>query len=160
MSKLKHNCNGLGIIGTSSGSNTFRGTDYKCDRCNGIGEAMTTEQELKKRCTPNIIKRMVELAEEFRIQDEQRIIFNNSFVTQNLIEIIYSKIFPLLIYRAVEGFNRNSFPPIHIYQDCCILENVIPKRYYFKNYQPQSLTQAECAMLHCLLDIFEEVLSE
>ena len=31
------NCRGLGIIGTSVGSNNFRGRDYDCDVCHGTG---------------------------------------------------------------------------------------------------------------------------
>jgi len=31
-------CNRLGLIETSVGSNTFRGTDYTCDKCNGSGK--------------------------------------------------------------------------------------------------------------------------
>jgi hypothetical protein len=31
------NCRGLGIIGTSVGSNHFRGHDYDCDFCDGTG---------------------------------------------------------------------------------------------------------------------------
>lgn len=31
------NCRGLGIIGTSVGSNHFRGRDYDCDVCHGTG---------------------------------------------------------------------------------------------------------------------------
>jgi DnaJ-class molecular chaperone len=31
------NCRGLGIIGTSVGSNHFRGRDYDCDVCHGNG---------------------------------------------------------------------------------------------------------------------------
>ena len=98
---------------------------------------MITEQELKEQCTPEFIKWLENLAEGF-------------FDRQRSGEVCW---FPLLVHRAVEGIKI-------IYSDS---EKVWYNNIYgmqcfrFKNYQPKSLTHAECAMLHCLLDRFEEV---
>lgn len=130
-----------------------------------------TEQELKDRCTPDAIKWMVELAEGFELVDKKRtefskciyeyhIIFNDHLVW-NIYEIQHGVLaFSTLIRRAVDGWNKiNPESPINIYKSC--IEQIYdsekyPDLYQFKNYQKENLTQSECAMLDCLLDIFEE----
>ena len=69
---------------------------------------------------------------------------------------LFDYYFPLLIRRAVEGWNKNHHTDnkmIIIYSNCITCEK--SKCLKFEDYQPQSLTQAECAMLHCMLDIFK-----
>ena len=117
---------------------------------------MITEQELKEKCTPEDIKWMVELAEGFgyidyvlsQSSDLEQVRFNNI-------------IFPLLIHRAVEGWNMTN--DIHSKIDIgyngvfvCFDIDDIQKDYLIENYQPESLTQSECAMLDCLLDVFKQ----
>ena len=119
---------------------------------------MTTEQELKDQCTPEIIKRMVELAEGFFYKEKEVpeaddcIWFGEE---ECPIDLLFTEplIFSTLIHRAVEGWNNDEtvLPVIEIYP--YKVYNKI--NYKFSNYQPQSLTPAECACLHCLLDIFE-----
>lgn len=125
---------------------------------------MTTEQELKDQCTPEFIKWMCELAEGFKIYPN-RILGQIESVSGALFTLEYnnilndSSVFPLLIHRAVEGWNKKYEESINIYKDC-VTHDFYPVshylRYDFENYQPQSLTQAECAMLHCMLNIFKE----
>ena len=73
-----------------------------------------------------------------------------------------SIIFPLLIHRAVEGWNKNNKGNPYIEIDdssiwvCSYNNNFKEFGFSFHEYQPRSLTQAECAMLDCLLDIFKE----
>lgn len=124
---------------------------------------MTTEQELKDRCSPESIKWTCKLAEGFEIIDNC-LYFNKLPYTDNIVKITGSNfLFPLLIYRALEGWNKIDVEnQIRIDGD----EVYIPTwelgesscKYFKKaiDYQPQSLTHAECACLHCLLDIFEE----
>ncbi len=129
---------------------------------------MTIEQELKDRCTPEFIKWMCEYAEGFEVfYDEETDGFVDPFDNEYYIEDGLNKIesFPLLIHRAVEGWNkrdREGYYTIDTVSDSIlIMKNKYPmpepKNYRMKNYQPQNLTPAECACLHCLLDIFEEV---
>lgn len=138
---------------------------------------MTTEQELKDQCTPEFIKWMCKLAEGFEydefIDNKNRLrsvrYENNEMWADNYF-ISKWYLFPLLIHRAVEGWNKiqeDYLKEIIVYGDSVKLieykesrqsgfdpfATIIKK---FKNYQPQSLTQAECACLHCLLDIFKE----
>ena len=115
---------------------------------------MIKEQELKNKCTPEFIKWMCELVEGFgyidyvlsQSSDLEQVRFNNI-------------IFPLLIHRAVEGWNKQEYKRLVInkYQICLNLWPFIKteKAYNFRIYQPESLTHAECAMLHCLLDVFK-----
>ena len=118
---------------------------------------MTTEKELKDRCTPDVIKWMVELADGFSI-DGLILYYGNDWYYQFIEE--YEK-FPLLIHRTVEGWNNmqvDSENCIVIQDDSVVLwkENIDDcKTFDFKNYKPESLTQSECAMLDCLLNIFE-----
>lgn len=116
------------------------------------------EKELKDRCTIDDIKRMVELAEGFEYQGDDEIFYNSLRVDKNIL------LFPLLIRRAVDGYNKKYAPDIII--DISARNLVLWKRdyihhpgskkFYFQNYQKENLTQAECACLHCLLDIFND----
>jgi len=118
-------------------------------------EEMTTEQELKDQCTPDIIKRMVELAEGFEYKFFED--FKNRHEWSDIIDKV---IFPLLIHRACEGWNKKNAhgDNVIIISDDFITYygNEQGGIYDFKNYQSESLTLCECAILDCLLDIFRE----
>lgn len=120
---------------------------------------MNTEKKLKDRCTPAFIKWMVELAEGFEIIDEYYINFGKD-ITTPVMHIFASPIFPLLIHRTVEGWNKTNDLKIRIFDEEIHtkkrLDHFAIGFYQFKNYQSQSLTKAECAMLHCLLDVFKK----
>ena len=112
---------------------------------------MIKEQELKNKCTPEFIKWMCEYAEGF---------FINGYMLVEYQEEIYDfdtaiskdKIFLLLIRRAVEGIKIIYSDPEKLWYN-----NIYGMQCFrFKNYQPEYLTQAECAMLDCLLEIFAE----
>ena len=118
---------------------------------------MITEQELKEKCTPEDIKWMVELAEGFEYKNDH-VWFGLWYAHIN--DIKYEQLlFSLLIHRAVEGWNKTNDLKIRIFDEEIHtkkrLDHFAIGFYQFKNYQSQSLTQAECAMLHCLLDVFE-----
>lgn len=118
---------------------------------------MITEQELKQRCTPEIIKKMCELAEGFEFSDNM--FFSFLQIKYNGINLQYQDVlmFPLLIYRAVEGWNKkysNDNDFIFIGDDYIhYSKNLGDKFYELKNYQPNILTNAECAMFNCLLEV-------
>lgn len=134
---------------------------------------MIIEQELKERCTPDIIKRMVELAIKAGAKFELSYFeghgdiliypYNKALPLSHVTEHII--IFPLLIHRAVEGWNKSKHTVERIddysirinEQRLFYMYNEYATPYDYANYQPESLTHAECAMLHCLLDRFEEV---
>jgi len=128
---------------------------------------MKTEQELKDKCTPEFIKWMCELAEGFEWRNENNVIW--IYVPSDII-MVGSKYFsndsyfPLLIHRAVEGINKTNIVDIPVHTQFCGSffrnnegMNIMKEMYVYKDYQPRSLTQAECAMLHCMLDIFKEI---
>ena len=122
---------------------------------------MITEQELKERCTPEFIKWMCEFAEGFEWKQLDRTHFQTYFNGNQIMGLHYfSDYFFLLIHRAVEGWNKlrdEDWKYIFIRPDNLIISTEDGGREYpFKDYQSQSLTQAECAMLHCLQDIFSE----
>lgn len=125
---------------------------------------MIIEQQLKDDCTPEIIKKMVELAEGFEVDTDG--VFYNGIILPNGTEVDFDiqnddLLFPLLIHRAVEGWNSRNELTIRIYEDVVTLQkrdNPFFDNYFsFKNYQPQLLTHAECALLHCMFDIFQEI---
>ena len=118
---------------------------------------MITEQELKDKCTPDIIKRMVELAEGFSNYEYNHSL-NRAIFDSIYHDVLDIRIFPLLVHRAVEGWNMTN--DIHSKIDIgyngvfvCFDIDDIQKDYLIENYQPLSLTHAECAMLDCLIDI-------
>jgi len=129
---------------------------------------MITEQELKAQCTPDIIKKMVELAEGFFISKHENVFVLNSpfddwiFFDYELNN--FPKWLPLLIHRAVEGWNKKDkegYYTIDIISNSAsymVNKYPMPKpiNYYFENYKPGNLTQLELALLHCLIEIFEE----
>ncbi len=116
-----------------------------------------TEQELKDRCTPEFIKWMCEYAEGFSYNG------NKEFIYLGYSYPINSGAFPLLIHRAVEGWNKKNHTADRRFDKHIRIEQArlfefvdeMASVYEFINYQPESLTQAECAMLRCLLDIYE-----
>lgn len=107
---------------------------------------MITEQELKEQCTLDIIKRMVELAEGFEYQGDDEIFYNSLRVDRNIL------LFPLLIHRAVEGMKIIYSDPEKLWYN----NTYGMQCFRFKNYQPESLTHAECAILDCLIDILKD----
>lgn len=120
---------------------------------------MITEQQLKEQCTPEIIKKMVDLAEGFKLVhikgwNEEQIIFYDNLLSCRLERIGGWCVFHLLIHRAVEGINSDGYCPYTIdFKLSYITCNSIG--YRFKNYQPQFLTPCECACLHCLIEVLK-----
>lgn len=129
---------------------------------------MKTEQELKDKCTPEFIKWMCEYAEGFEFIKDSSWAGGYYITTKETDYYQWSYnslesddiVFPLLIHRAVEGWNKTNDLKIRIFDEEIHtkkrLDHFAIGFYQFKNYQPQSLTQAECTMLHCLLDVFKK----
>src|SRR5574343_1691724 len=114
---------------------------------------MIHESKLKDKCTPEIIKKMVELAEGFKMYDSlNRIDFGGfSFpITEEDNEFYFydTYIFPLLIHRAVEEWNKITRNKYIIITDTFLYTTSNlhqgDERYNYNNYQPQSLTPCEC----------------
>ena len=132
---------------------------------------MITEQQLKADCTPELIKKMVELAEGFEVDTDG--VFYNGIILPNGTEVDFDiqheLLFSLLIHRAVEGWNIiiSNSPYCNaidinceavIYRTKNNLHDMMgaeEREYLFKNYSPSSLTHAECAMLHCLQEVIK-----
>lgn len=116
---------------------------------------MITEQQLKSQCTSDIIKRIIELAEGFEYyKDYSDKIKLDFFTLWSDDDEVLCTAFPLLIHRTVEGWNK-KINDIGIIICEGFVSRCGKKDYMFKNYQPQSLTQCECAILDCLLDTFK-----
>lgn len=111
---------------------------------------MTTQRELQDRTTPEFIKWCCEYAEGFSSEREYEIFFNNLRVDRNIF------VFPLILHRTVEGWNRTKdfLHFIMPYEDG-IAKGDGKTFFEFKHYTGTTLTPCECAILHCLLDIFE-----
>ena len=125
---------------------------------------MITFEELKERTTPEIIKKMVELAEGFEVTERQITVGNQLLIsrgikyninscetTKDFSEVMVKfSLFPLLLHRAVEGWNNKTGKFI------CNLGNYIQyvfEKYYVMDYEPCHLTQCEMAIWDCLLNI-------
>lgn len=120
---------------------------------------MIPESKLKSDCTPEIIKKMVELAEGFEYKDEHCIYFNKSIVRYTSRDLKSDiSLFPLLIHRAVEGWNNKDNQSFYLYMGYRYISKNYPEydiRYAFKNYQTQTLTPRECDWLHCLIEVLK-----
>ena len=129
---------------------------------------MKTEQQLKANCTPELIKKMVELAEGFECAMEDPNYLAIYFKGKEVI-IDSPLVFSTLIHRAVEGWNIiiSNSPYCNaidinceavIYRTKNNLHDMMgaeEKEYLFKDYSPSSLTHAESAMLHCLIEVLK-----
>ena len=123
---------------------------------------MITEQQLKADCTPEIIKLMVELAEGFEVDTDG--VFYNGIILPNGTEVDFDiqqdeLLFPLLIHRAVTGWNKITRNKYIIITDTFLYTTSNlhqgDERYNYNNYQPQSLTPCACACLHCLIEVLK-----
>jgi hypothetical protein len=129
------------------GKTVFGSTKHRCN--------MIPESKLKADCTPEIIKKMVELAEGFEI-DDSNIVYCGGMLTIELKKYFNFIVFPILIHRAVEGWNKIDNQSFYIYMGYRYISKNYPEydiRYAFKNYQPSFLTPCECACLHCLIEV-------
>ena len=115
---------------------------------------MKTEQEIKARVTPEIIKQMCALAEGF--ENTGAYIFHFMGVNYST----HSSLFPLLIHRAVDGFNkieRENGSYLDIDNESIWMvsykENFEEIGFEFKDYKSDTLTAVELACLDCLIDI-------
>ena len=88
---------------------------------------------------------------------------NDTFPRQHWINIDHLTSDPLalstLIHRAIDGWN-DTYNNIAFYPDHLVKNwndgHMNRCNYPYRDYKPQSLTQAECAMLDCLIEIIEE----
>ncbi len=125
---------------------------------------MISEKELKDKCTPEVIRWTVKLAEGFDV-DSLILYYGNDWHCQFIEE---HKNFPLLIHRAVEGWNnqdnRDNGKGIYVLPESVDYKSGWDNDYVrnitsfsHRLYQSENLTQCECACLHCLIEIFGEI---
>lgn len=120
---------------------------------------MLTEQKLKDKCTPEFIKWMCEYAEGFELVDSNDKKYKQILFGNKNHYIYHSSVFPLLIHRAVEGINSNKYAQWISQSGHALWYEENRKKTFmpeWRNYQPEVLTQCECAMLHCLQEIFSK----
>jgi hypothetical protein len=127
---------------------------------------MITEQELKEKCTPEDIKWMVELAEGFELDTDGNNIgikdpFGNFYYFEDDIPK-NMETFPLLLHRAVEGWNKDKKDNIN-YGILVDFDKILVWRlrqkddsFDFKDYLPCHLTACEMAIWDCLLNILKQ----
>jgi hypothetical protein len=122
---------------------------------------MKTFEQLKEQCTPEIIKKMCELAEGFDLVEGR--IFYNGIAQLHIDRIYYSwntSVLSLLLHRAVEGFNgKFKEHKSAIYIKASVVEFYgkvgVGADYRFRDYQPSHLTPCEMAILDCLIEVLK-----
>ena len=121
-----------------------------------ILQSRIEQLEAEKAELMEFIKKLCEFAEGFgyidyvlsQSSDLEQVRFNNV-------------IFPLLIHRAVEGWNKqDNEAVIFLFSDNVLYHKLmfnddIEKKYDFKNYQPENLTVCELACLDCLREVLK-----
>lgn len=122
---------------------------------------MITQQELTDKCIPEIIKKMVELAEGFEINGLHVVhkFSKTDKVKFHINTVHIGFLFPLLIHRVVEGWLKlhpESFIEIHNKEIQIVYIGHGHTFYLFKDYQPTTLTACECALLDCLVDVLSK----
>ena len=121
---------------------------------------MITFDELREQTTPDIIKKMVELAEGFEFVDCENGYFSIAINGQEYGNIITDEIlFPLLLHRAVEGWNKEYFGQKFIgisYDEIFLQEyksGFIIKNWIIEDYLPCHLTACEMVIMDCLSEV-------
>lgn len=134
--------------------------EYDCNICKGTGKKyMKTFKELSEKTTPDIIKRMCELAEGFEIlnfiDSRLTIKFDELFI--EIADICFhSFLFPLLLHRAVEGWNKSNTCMTNITTYGSRIEyGAFDEKniYFFEDYEASLLTQEEMALWDCLINV-------
>jgi len=123
---------------------------------------MITFNELKERTTPDIIKKMVELAEGFELSyfDGHGDIVILPYNKAIPLSVIYDNgiVFSTLLHRAVEGWNKSN-ENIREWIETDKMQVSLFRhgvyRYEFKKYEPCHLTQCEMAIWDCLLEVIK-----
>lgn len=119
-----------------------------------------TFDQLKKKLTPEIIQRMVELAKGFGWDHFDNPYYIVKFDQKKWFIADFKWVhFPLLLHRAVEGWNKRNEKVYGLYIEVkrkeilyYRFEDTIhkEKHYKFKDYIPCHLTACEMAILDCL----------
>jgi len=117
-----------------------------------------TEAQLKQDCTPEIIKKMVELAEGFEWEAKGKHLKHDKTGCIDFIDRIVNNnlLFPLLIHRVAEGWNKNHAGDPYLEIDdssvwiLSFKSDFKEVSFEFADYQKDSLTVGECALLDCL----------
>lgn len=139
----------------------------KCNRCGRIHSIETgceikntiiTEQEIKSMVTPGIIKKMVEMAGfEIKFETDELIAFTAKSLEHKWYSINHVFAFSTLVHRATEGIIKTHYDFIYMDDsEIAIGINGNTNIYRFQNYQPESLTNLELALLHCLVEVLKE----
>lgn len=129
---------------------------------------MITFEELKERTTPEIIKKMVELAEGFELSyfDGHGDIVIFPYNKAIPLSVIYDDgiVFSTILHRTFVGFNKINEPTgnygLYIDMEKIIYCNFkLPRNedkiYDFKDYLPCHLTACEMAIWDCLLEVLK-----
>ena len=117
---------------------------------------MKTFKQLKEQMTPEFIKNLCELAEGFEIgySDIHRV--DVVVYRQSVFELstFYNMdiAFPLLLHRAVEGFNKKYDNDGISINGSFVLHDEV---YFFSSYTSCHLTPCEMAILDCLIEVLK-----
>lgn len=128
-----------------------------------------TFDQLRDRTTPEIIKKMCELAEGFEwisssMLKDFALKFNNINYYAEEYDFEY-EIFPLLLHRCVEGWNKSKHTVDRTTEQVIVIQHGYlfrflsehGKPYDFDNYLPCHLTACEMAIWDCLIDVLSKV---
>jgi hypothetical protein len=125
-----------------------------------------TERELMEKVTPGFVRWLMRYAPGFSlIEDADRVGFMLiECFGAPLFDLLNSPLFPLLLCRAAVGWNTSPDNRIYhiergdLYVGVCTADSDDPyARYMCYDYRADTLTEKECALLHCLMDVYSEV---
>lgn len=122
---------------------------------------MKTFQDLKRNVTPEFIKKLVELAEGFESVDslDGAIGLNISMIEDDywmhVDRFLNNYRFPLLLHRAVEGWNNINLTNMIVIDVSELLKSCGLNRYKFNKYFSCHLTPYEMAILDCLQEVLK-----
>ena len=125
-----------------------------------------TERELMDKVTPGFVRWLIRYAPGFElIEDADRVGFMLvEWLGVPIFDLLNTPDFPLMLYRACYGWNiapGNRVYHIEVgtrYMGVYTADSDTPyARYMCYDYRADALTDKECALLHCMMDIYSEV---
>ena len=125
-----------------------------------------TERELIEKVTPGFIRWLMRYAPDYElIQDADRAGFMLIEVEGvPVFDLLRHMAFPLLLCRAVDGWNISPENRIYLIENGTRYVGVYTSdgeepyaKYLCCDYAPDALTIKECALLHCLIDVYSEI---
>jgi hypothetical protein len=125
-----------------------------------------TERELMEKVTPGFVRWLLHYAPGFELtEDADRVGFMLIECEGSpVFDLLNTPLFPLLLHRTATGWNTSPENRVYLIKKGDRAVGVYTAdsespyaRYMCYDYRADALTDKECALLHCLIEVYSEV---